>query len=327
MSDNNNTLPNNFTVGYYLSNSKINRLKWNLFVDMCKEKYNINVVPIDMNKDINTIDTRPYHVIIDKLTDELGDLDNPSNKQKVDYIESLINKFPSIVEVDPLESQKPVLSRDTLTKLLDKLNDVSPELNIKNPKFVLVPEDYNNNDYNQLLKDANIKFPLVCKTIKACGSEESHYMGIVFNEKDIHQFKQPMLIQEFINHNAIIYKVFAIGDYIHVVHRKSIRNMNENENELIKFDSQKPFPASLLPTDGQELKIEIPSKSTLSVISKDIQKNLDISLFGFDVIVDCKTKKLAVVDINYFPTFSGVDDFYTLLIEHIINVYKRKSSV
>lgn len=40
-----------------------------------------------MNKDINSINTRPYHVIIDKLTDELGDLDNPSNKQKVDYIQ------------------------------------------------------------------------------------------------------------------------------------------------------------------------------------------------------------------------------------------------
>ncbi|EGC40315.1 hypothetical protein DICPUDRAFT_146695 [Dictyostelium purpureum] len=321
-------LPSDFTVGYYLSKSKVERLKWNSFVDMCKEKYNINCVPLDLEKDVSSYDKQPFHVFINKLTDELGDLENIKNKTKIDKIQELMKRFKTIVQVDSIEFQKSVLGRDVLSILLDKLNDSKEGGDfVKNPNFVLIDEQSQIKDYSELLQKSDITFPCVCKPIKACGSEESHFMGIVFRESDLHQFKLPMLIQQFINHDGIIYKVFAIGDYIHVVHKKSIRNMNQNETELIKFDSQKPFPSTLLPTEDIESKVQTPNKETLKIVAQNITKALGLTLFGFDVIIDSETKKLAVVDINYFPTYGGVQDFYKLLLEHSINLYKQKINI
>lgn len=70
----------------------------------------------------------------------------------------------------------------------------------------------------------------VCKSNVAGGSSAAHKMGIVFNEKGLHQFTPPFVAQEFYNHNNVIFKVFVIGDTYQVVKRKSLPNLPENCN-------------------------------------------------------------------------------------------------
>lgn len=49
-------------------------------------------------------------------------------------------------------------------------------------------------------------------------------MAIIFSEEDLKDIKPPCVLQSFINHNAVLYKVFVVGEAYSVVQRPSIRN-------------------------------------------------------------------------------------------------------
>lgn len=49
-------------------------------------------------------------------------------------------------------------------------------------------------------------------------------MAIIFSEEDLKDVKPPCVIQSFINHNAVLYKVFVVGDSYSVVERPSLKN-------------------------------------------------------------------------------------------------------
>lgn len=49
-------------------------------------------------------------------------------------------------------------------------------------------------------------------------------MAIIFSEEDLHDVKPPCVIQSFINHNAVLYKVFVVGESYAVVERPSLKN-------------------------------------------------------------------------------------------------------
>eukprot|EP01133_Synstelium_polycarpum_P014995 gene14995-17731_t len=311
----------NFTIGYYLSASKLEKLKWSQFVDLAWQKYKIRCVLVDFNIINNFPATCPYDIIIHKFTDELAD--PKKHGHTIQKIEAILNQYPHLIQVDPLHCQRPALDRVTLSKLLDKLNQLPATFNVRCPSFVVIDERQDN--YSESLNKENVKYPVVCKTVQACGSVESHIMAIIFDEKGLQTFNPPMLVQEYINHNSILYKVFVVGDYLNVVHRKSLRNMKSDEHEPLYFDSQKPLPANLLPevlyTDDM---VEIPARETLIAISKQIQKDLGLTLFGFDIITDVETKKHAIVDLNYFPSYVGIPDFFSILLDHVLYVYKEK---
>ncbi|GAM24770.1 hypothetical protein SAMD00019534_079450 [Acytostelium subglobosum LB1] len=314
-----------FTIGYYLSKKKLEAMQWASIVQFAKDTYNITCIPMNLES-TDLPDKSPYDIVIHKFTDELSDPDNVDNIHKINMMECLLKKYPTLIEVDPLACQKPLVDRLTMSNLLDKLNELPANLNIKNPKFLVLEQEKPN--YDEELKD--IMFPVVCKTVQACGSRESHQMAIFFNKEELSRSKTvklPMLVQEYINHNAIIYKVFVIGDYLNVVHRKSLRNLNTTETETLTFDSQKPLPANLLPEiPYDESMVDIPSRDSLVAISKGIQKDLGLTLFGFDVITDITTKKIAVIDVNYFPGYVGIPDFNKILIDHMLYIHKSKSN-
>lgn len=49
-------------------------------------------------------------------------------------------------------------------------------------------------------------------------------MAIIFNEQGLDDIQPPCVAQTFHNHNAVLYKVFVIGEKHHIVERPSIKN-------------------------------------------------------------------------------------------------------
>lgn len=49
-------------------------------------------------------------------------------------------------------------------------------------------------------------------------------MAIIFNEQGLEDIQPPCVAQTFHNHNAVLYKVFVIGEKHHIVERPSIKN-------------------------------------------------------------------------------------------------------
>ena len=50
-------------------------------------------------------------------------------------------------------------------------------------------------------------------------------MALIFNEKGLKDVHPPCVAQTFVNHNAVLYKIFMIGGEMHVVTRPSIKNL------------------------------------------------------------------------------------------------------
>lgn len=71
----------------------------------------------------------------------------------------------------------------------------------------------NNIEQNiEIMKQRGVSFPLVCKPTLAHGSKSAHEMIIIFNERGLSVCKPPCVVQSFVNHNAILHKVFLIGE-------------------------------------------------------------------------------------------------------------------
>jgi len=49
-------------------------------------------------------------------------------------------------------------------------------------------------------------------------------MSVIFNERGVADCKPPCVAQSFINHNAILYKLYVVGDHYQMVERPSLKN-------------------------------------------------------------------------------------------------------
>lgn len=71
------------------------------------------------------------------------------------------------------------------------------------------------------------------------GSSDSHEMAILFSGTKLKDFRRPALVQEFLNHNGIIFKIFVIGDELIIQTKPSLPNYEaNNDREPLPFNSQ-----------------------------------------------------------------------------------------
>ena len=79
------------------------------------------------------------------------------------------------------------------------------------------------------------------KSLQASGSLAAHEMGLIWRKSDLAQFSFPVYIQEFLNHNATIFKVYVIGNESHIVVRKSLPNFERGMRLLTLMISYQAF--------------------------------------------------------------------------------------
>jgi hypothetical protein len=49
-------------------------------------------------------------------------------------------------------------------------------------------------------------------------------MAVIFSEKGVQDCHPPCVAQSFINHNAVLYKIYVVGDEYIVTERPSLKN-------------------------------------------------------------------------------------------------------
>ncbi|KAI8098690.1 inositol-tetrakisphosphate 1-kinase [Halteromyces radiatus] len=192
-----------------------------------------------------------------------------------------------------------------------------------------------------------LSFPIMCKRRSACSSTEAHQMTIIPSPRHLttnlmehYQDSEQVIIQEFIQHDGIIVKVYVADGEIHVSTRPSFINITEDA-DIVHFDSQalpKQFNTSssavtqkpsstldsfrqwLLTTDDlQTQKQAHIDHDRLQRIADLLQKQLGLTFFGFDVLLESGTNDYYVVDVNYFPSFKNVPHFQPMFI----NILKK----
>ncbi|KAA3674862.1 inositol-1,3,4-trisphosphate 5/6-kinase / inositol-tetrakisphosphate 1-kinase [Paragonimus westermani] len=123
--------------------------------------------------------------------------------------------------------------RHTLSFLLPCLGD-----QVSVPPFCTLSTDNLEDNLGSL--HANfVRFPLICKPLTAHGGSDAHTMALVFNPSGLEKLNFPVVAQQFIDHDDILFKIYVIGEKSFYFVRPSIRNFEESSTrETIFFDSK-----------------------------------------------------------------------------------------
>ncbi|KAG5198308.1 inositol-tetrakisphosphate 1-kinase isoform X1 [Ovis aries] len=316
-------------VGYWLSEKKIKKLNFQAFAELCRKR-GIEVVQLNLSRPIE--EQGPLDVIIHKLTDVILEADQNDSQalELVRRFQEYIDAHPETIVLDPLPAIRTLLDRSKSYELIRKIEAYMKDDRICSPPFMELTS-LCGDDTMRLLEENGLAFPFICKTRVAHGTN-SHEMAIVFNQEGLSAIQPPCVVQNFINHNAVLYKVFVVGESYTVVQRPSLKNFSAgtSDRESIFFNSHnvsKPESSSVLTAlDKIEGVFERPSDEVIRELSRALRQALGVSLFGIDIIINNQTGQHAVIDINAFPGYEGVSEFFTDLLNHIASVLQGQSA-
>ncbi|KAK7882796.1 hypothetical protein WMY93_028970 [Mugilogobius chulae] len=283
--------------------------------------HGIQVVQINLSQPLEP--QGPFDMIVHKLSDVIveAEHDNQSQELLVNF-QKYVLAHPHTVILDPLSAMTQLLDRFASYQIMSKLHNSLKDWHICSPPYLEVPSDAELSFIHQAVKEHNLSFPLICKTRVAHGSL-SHEMSLIFNESSLADVHPPCVLQSFVNHGAVLHKVFVIGDKHFCVERPSLKNFPSGpcDRKTIFFNSQqvsKPESSSDLNALDEKMPLlPTPSSEAMSALVKELRAQLNMALFGVDVIVNIHTHTMTVIDLNIFPGYEGVPHFFSSLLEHI----------
>jgi len=260
---------------------------------------------------------------------------------------------PNCCLVDDPKDVQTVMSRSEIANVLQRcLKGVKTAsgISVKSPRFVVVPEcshqaekddpsqQYQTRDLLQALQDNNqgdgskLSTPLIVKPLIAAGTKHSHYMLIALHESALMKLPPKSIVQEFVNHDATLYKVYVLGDFVNVYKRHSLPNLpadlSEATVDLVEFDSQRPYPKlkdfGMDIEDNSDSNTSSTPHSTSAVTEEEVKPIVEVlkrafglELFGFDILMGSNNGECFVVDVNYFPSYKEVPNFPSLLAQYL----------
>ncbi|XP_050422238.1 inositol-tetrakisphosphate 1-kinase-like [Adelges cooleyi] len=313
-----NKKPSPMVIGYWMSDRKSQKLNWVEFGKVCR-KHGYELVKLDLDKPLEN--QGPFAVILHKLTEIIARKDEQA-VQIIGRIEQYIKNHPKVLIIDPLDSVRTLLDRFKTYSVV--LNTSLNNIDVFTPTFVEILS--NNVEENiKKLKNAGVTFPFICKPYVAQGTTYCHQMSVIFNECGVADCKPPCVAQSFINHNAVLYKIYVVGDHYQVVERPSLKNFypSNEDKKTITFDSHSVSKSD----SSSELSVLDPSESAkpsnidpikLHSIVKTISSYLNMSLYGIDIVVENNTNRHAIIDINAYPGYDGFPDFFGKLIDCVM---------
>eukprot|EP00250_Pteridium_aquilinum_P013143 c21157_g2_i1 orf=88-1344(+) len=302
--------PSKIKVGYALTAKKTQSFIQPTLVAHARSK-GITFVAIDRNRPLD--EQGPFDVILHKLTTEAWHQQLKAYKLR----------DPEVLIFDPPEAIKKVYNRQSMLQEVAALNFRGK---VGVPKQLVVECDA------VLISDkvakAGLKFPLVAKPKFIDGTANSHALSLAFNEVCLSELKPPLVLQEFINHGGVLFKVYVIGHIVKVVRRFSLPDVRENEASrtgVIPFPRVSSAAAS---ADGADLDPnvkELPPKEMLEALARELRCRLGLSLFNLDMIREGgRGSHFYVIDINYFPGYGKMPEYEKVFTEFLSSLPERK---
>ncbi|XP_034459804.1 inositol-tetrakisphosphate 1-kinase-like isoform X3 [Hippoglossus hippoglossus] len=313
-------------VGFCLSDKKRRRMNLNAFRDFCGV-HGVEVVEIDLTQPL--IPQGPFNVIVHKLSDVIVEAEHDSRSQQLlANFQSYVSTHPGTVLLDPLPAMTQLLDRFVSYMIMSKLHNSLRDWHVCSPPYLEVPSAADLSTIKQTVMSQGLSFPLICKTRVAHGSL-SHEMSLIFSAGHLADIHPPCVLQSFVNHGAVLHKVFVVGDKHFCVERPSLKNF-PSDRKTIFFNSHqvsKPECNSNLTALDEQMPCLPPlSSQAVAALVRELQVQLGMALFGVDVIINIHTHTLTVIDINIFPGYEGVPQFFSSLLSHIKTVLDKQTS-
>ncbi|KAI5082766.1 hypothetical protein GOP47_0002509 [Adiantum capillus-veneris] len=305
-----------FTVGYALTAKKTQSFMQPALISLARSK-GITFAAIDRSRPLE--EQGPFDVILHKLTTEAW------NQQ----LRAYKLRDPEVLILDPPEAIKKVYNRQSMLQEVAALNFRHCRGKVGIPKQLVVDND--STSISEKVARAGLKFPLVAKPKFVDGTANSHALSLAFNEVCLSELRPPLVLQEFINHGGVLFKVYIIGHIIKVVRRFSLPDVRENEvnkSGVIPFPRVSCAAASADGADLDPIVRELPPREMLESLSRELRGRLGLSLFNLDMIREGgKGSRFYVIDINYFPGYGKMPDYEKVFTDFLSSLAERKHKV
>lgn len=316
-------------VGFWLSGKKRRRMNLDAFADFCAG-HGVEVVEIDLTQPLGP--QGPFDLIVHKLSDVIVEAEQDSQSQQLlANFQSYVSAHPRTVLLDPLPAMTQLLDRFASYRIMSKLHNSLQDWRICSPPYLEIHSASDLSSIQQAVTTQGLSFPLICKTRVAHGSL-SHEMSLIFSAGSLADIRPPCVLQSFVNHGAVLHKMFVVGDRHFCVERPSLKNFPSGpcDRKTIFFNSHqvsKPESNSdLTALDEQMPCLPPPSSEAMAALVRELRLQLGMALFGVDVIINIHTHTLTVIDINIFPGYEGVPQFFSSLLSHIESVLDKQAS-
>ncbi|KAG9327955.1 hypothetical protein JZ751_017198, partial [Albula glossodonta] len=214
------------------------------FAEFCRLR-GTEVVEIDLSQPMES--QGPFDVIVHKLSDVIVEAEHDSQSRTLlSNFQEYVSTHSHMVLLDPLPAMTQLLDRFASYRIMNKLQKSLRDWGICSPPYLeintgdpsAIREAVERKQLSYPLTPSLSLFPSVCKTRVAHGSG-SHEMSLIFSAKGLGDAGPPCVLQSFVNHGAVLHKVFVVGEAHFTVERPSLKNfpLGPCDRETIFFNS------------------------------------------------------------------------------------------
>ncbi|MCO5585585.1 hypothetical protein L7F22_039520 [Adiantum nelumboides] len=302
-------------VGYALTAKKSESFLKPVLVALARSK---GIVFSAIEYDKPLLEQGPFDVILHKITGEIWHQQLKAYKKK----------NPKVFLFDPPEAIIKVYNRKSMLQEVADLKFQHSQGNVGVPKQLVV--DVDSSSISEEVARENLRFPLVVKPLWVDGTAKSHALSLAFNKSGLSNLTTPLILQEFVYHGGVMFKVYVVGHLIKVVHRPSLSDVcgeEAKETGVIAFPRVSSAAALDAKSDLNLGVIEYPPEEMLSSLAQKLRSKLGLNLFNLDMIRDSrKSHQYYVIDINYFPGFGKVPDYEKVFTEFLSSLASYRES-
>lgn len=294
-----------YRIGYALAPKKQQSFIQLSLVNLARSR-GIDLIPIDFSRPLT----------------EQGSFDCILHKLAGDNWKSQLTDFsrcnPGVLIVDTPDAIERLHNRISMLQVVSELVLPQQPQTCGIPKQIVI---YDSADLSDPTVLGDLQFPIIAKPLVANSSAMSHKMSLVFNRDGMLKLRPPIVLQEFVNHGGVIFKVYVVGDYVKCVKRKSLPDVSEEKLGCNEATVSFSLVSNVATREDDETaakveEAEMPPLDFITEIAKGLRRAMGLQLFNFDVIRDARVgNHYLVIDINYFPGYAKMPSYETVLTD------------
>ncbi|PIN21094.1 Inositol-1,3,4-trisphosphate 5/6-kinase [Handroanthus impetiginosus] len=297
-------------VGYALTSKKIKSFLKPKFERLAWNK-GILFVAIDPSRSLS--DQGPFDIVLHKL----------SGKEWRRLLEDYRHAHPEVTVLDPPDAIQQVHNRQSMLQDVADLNLSDLYGKVSVPKQLVIKKDPSS--IPGAVNKAGLRLPIVAKPLVA----KSHELSLAYYEFSLQKLDPPLVLQEFINHGGVLFKVYIVGEAIKVVRRFSLPDVSKRELSknagVFRFPRVSCAAASADDADLDPCVAELPPRPLLERLARELRRRLGLRLFNLDIIREHGTQDhYYVIDINYFPGYGKMPEYEHIFTDFLLSLVQSK---
>ncbi|XP_074379662.1 inositol-tetrakisphosphate 1-kinase 4-like isoform X2 [Apium graveolens] len=237
----------------------------------------------------------------------------------IEVLKDYRQMHPEVTVLDPPDAIQHVYNRQSMLQDVANLDLSDTYGTVGVPRQLVIKKDPSS--IPDAVSKAGLKLPLVAKPLVA----KSHELSLAYDCYSLEMLEPPLVLQEFVNHGGVLFKVYVVGDAIKVVRRFSLPDVSKRE--LSKSAGVYRFPrvscaaASADDADLEPCVAELPPRPLLEKLSRELRRRLGLHLFNMDIIREHGTlDRYYVIDINYFPGYGKMPGYEQIFTNFLLSL-------